>query len=231
VKNTALANHTKIIIICSTIFKDQTYEKIREYVENNFEYEFYDDIFNENDENIIDLFMKNEKEKSKQKINQKGENENKINIIKTNVIKYTPIEDDEIKNNNDLDETNQKGEKEEYIYPDFMIIIDDMGETSRNNKISQLLKTNRHYKSKVIISSQNLEDLAPASIRNLDYILLFPNIPEEKLYKIKSNLLLDIDFNLLFNIYKKITEKKYNFLYIDIRAEEYRENFNKRLIF
>ena len=122
---------------------------------------------------------------------------------------------------------NTKKVPKNIIAPEYIIIIDDLGAETRNKYITQLLKTNRHYKSKVILSSQNLEDLQPAAIRNLDYILLFGGIPLDKIEKIREQLLLDIDTEKLIEIYKLITSKKYNFLYIDIRNELLRENFNK----
>lgn len=265
-KHTGLKNKTKIIIICSTINKDATYEKIKEYCDKNYpDSEYYDDI-NIDKENIIKNFIQSQKSSMKRNSNnltQETENIKGGGLVLNNYIKFTPVIKQSINQLNDIDENNQKDglfkthqndiddrnftdvksskkiqdnfsnekqdEQTDKIYPEYIIVIDDLGIDTRDKNITQLLKTNRHYKCKVILSSQNLEDLQPAAIRNLDYILLFGSIPEEKILKIRDQLMLDIDKDKLLEIYKIITSKKYNFLYIDIRNEILRENFNKQI--
>jgi hypothetical protein len=232
-KHTGLKNHTKIIIICSTINKDATYEKIMDYCNKNYvDCQYYDDI-NIDGENVINNFIQMEKQGSNKKEQQKEQKDNLLGNGLTNFIKFTSINKIPENNittnddNNDNDDINNDIKKTNKIYPEYIIVIDDLGVETRNKYITQLLKTNRHYKSKVILSSQNLEDLQPAAIRNLDYVLLFGGIPEEKILKIREQIMLDIDRDKLLEIYKIITSKKYNFLYIDIRNEILRENFNK----
>jgi hypothetical protein len=47
-----------------------------------------------------------------------------------------------------------------------------------------LLKWNRHYKAKVIISSQWLHDLLPESRKQIDLFLIFKGFPAKKLAEI-----------------------------------------------
>jgi len=233
-KNTGLKNKTKVIIICSTINKDTTYEKIKEYCDKNYlGSQYYDDI-NTDDGNVIENFIIDQKGNMKHKSTDLEETKNSYNNIignGLNYIKFTSINDNK-KTDVEEKEMIEKTEIEQnnnILYPEYIIVIDDLGIDTRNKYITQLLKTNRHYKTKVILSSQNLEDLQPAGIRNLDYILLFGGIPEEKILKIREQIMLDIDKQKLLEIYKIITQKKYNFLYIDIRNELLRENFNKEI--
>jgi hypothetical protein len=227
-KNCGLKNYTKVIIICSTVNKDDTYEKIKELCDKNFiNNEYYDDIIDDDGENVIETFIR--KQKSNSKIKQEEKTTDNLTGGSLKYIKFTQLEKPkEIIDQRNYDEIEeQKTDPKNIIAPEYIIVIDDLGAETRNKQITQLLKTNRHYKSKVILSSQNLEDLQPAAIRNLDYILLFGGIPTEKIEKIREQILLDIDENKLVEIYKLITNKKYNFLYIDIRNEILRENFNK----
>lgn len=225
-KNCGLKNYTKVIIICSTVNKDATYEKIKELCDKNFiNNEYYDDIINDDGNNVVEDFIRNQKANSKIK-QEKTPDKIDIQGGALKYIKFTPLEIEKHKEISEIEE-DQKIETKNILAPEFIIVIDDLGAETRNKHITQLLKTNRHYKCKVILSSQNLEDLQPAAIRNLDYILLFGGIPSEKLEKIREQILLDIDENKLIEIYKLITNKKYNFLYIDIRNELLRENFNK----
>jgi hypothetical protein len=234
-KNCGLKKYTKVIIICSTVNKDATYIKIKELCDKNYiNNEYYDDIINDDGENVIEQFIRSQKQNSR---TEKTENQDLTGgAIKSNFIKFTSISSS--MNNNIIKPTNlevkiedeqedQKTDPKNILAPEFIIVIDDLGAETRNKSITQLLKTNRHYKSKVILSSQNLEDLQPAAIRNLDYMLLFGGIPIDKIEKIREQLLLDINYEKLIQIYKIITSKKYNFLYIDIRNELLRQNFDK----
>ena len=121
-------------------------------------------------------------------------------------------------------------EEEEYkpkkIAPEHVFLFDDMSNQLSNKYVNVLLKKNRHFLSKVIISSQYLHDLKPEAILNLDYMLMFGNIPLEKLKIVYNNLDLSIDFNLFLDLYENATKEKFNFLYADIRNELFRKNFN-----
>jgi hypothetical protein len=232
-KNCSLKNYTKVIIICSTVNKDATYEKIKQLCDKNFiNNEYYDDIINDDGENVIEEFIRNQKQNSR---TEKSDDNKDLQggAIKSNFIKFTSMNIIKPTNSEAKIEEDQEVEEDQKVDPknilaaEYIIIIDDLGAETRNKAITQLLKTNRHYKCKVLISSQNLEDLTPSAIRNLDYLLLFGGLPTDKLQKIKEQLLLDIDYEKLVQIYKIITSKKYNFLYIDIRNELLRQNFDK----
>jgi len=108
-------------------------------------------------------------------------------------------------------------------------IFDDTSDMLRNPAVSTLLKKNRHLKANVIISSQYLHDLQPSSIKQLDYFIAFKSFSDDKLALIHKGLDLSINFNELLNIYQHCTEKPYSFLYINVRSEEYRCNFNKKI--
>jgi hypothetical protein len=54
---------------------------------------------------------------------------------------------------------------------------------------------------------------------------------EDKLEKIHEDLDLHLPFDLFEELYENATNKKYNFLYIDTRSEEFRRNFNARYNF
>jgi hypothetical protein len=126
----------------------------------------------------------------------------------------------------DLEEEPIRKRKPKKISQRFIIVLDDLSSTLRNPSVDKLLKTNRHWKSKVIISSQNYQDLnVPARIQ-LDYCLLFGNIPVPKLETFHKDSDLAISVEQFLRIYKISTSKKYNFLYVDIRNESFRINFN-----
>src|SRR5205823_3520629 len=95
-----------------------------------------------------------------------------------------------------------------------------------NPAVNILLKTNRHYKCKVILSSQYVNDLMPESLKQIDYFLLFGGHSIDKLEKIYKDADLPINFELFLKLYENATSAKYNFLYIDVRDVSFRKNFS-----
>jgi hypothetical protein len=129
-------------------------------------------------------------------------------------------------------EKEQKEEKKRSaLLPlDYLLIFDDLGDELRDKYVDQLLKTNRHYRSKVIISSQYIKDLTPPSRKQIDIWLLFGKLSDENLETIFKDADLPIDFEAFQKMYQQATAEKYHFLYVDVRNDDYRIDFNKKII-
>ena len=124
----------------------------------------------------------------------------------------------------------KKKKKPKKHCPKHIFIFDDIGNELKLPSIAQLLKTNRHLKSKVIISSQYLNDLSVQGRKNIGYRLLFKGHTLEKLETIYKDADLSIPFEDFVEMYETATEKQYNFFYIDCRDDEFRINFNYKFI-
>ncbi len=74
----------------------------------------------------------------------------------------------------------RKPRKPKRLGPEYVFIFDDLGSDLRHASITQLFKTSRHYKAKVIVSSQYVHDLSNSCIKNLDYTLIFKSFNREK---------------------------------------------------
>jgi len=127
---------------------------------------------------------------------------------------------------NDEDDEKPKHRKEKKMSPEYVFVFDDLGAEMRNPAVNLLLKTNRHYRCKVILSSQYVNDLMPESLKQIDYFLLFGGHSIDKLEKIYKDADLPVTFDLFLQLYKNATENKFNFLYIDTRDIKFRKNFN-----
>jgi hypothetical protein len=92
------------------------------------------------------------------------------------------------------------------------------------------MKKNRHFKCKVIISSQHPNDLQPESLKQLQVAMLFGGHSADKIAKFHRDLDLSIDLEKFINIYRKVTEEKYSFLYIDVARGLFRKNLNQQLV-
>jgi len=101
----------------------------------------------------------------------------------------------------------------------------------RSKSISAILKKNRHFKSKCIISSQAITDIDLQGRQQLDYCLLFGGHPKEKLELIYKDLDISIPFELFQQMYHDSTAEKYHFLYVDVRNETFRKDFNNEYNF
>jgi len=99
--------------------------------------------------------------------------------------------------------------------PEYLIIIDDLSHELKSEGIDTLLKQFRHFKCKVIISTQDLLDLPPSGRKQLDYVALFPLISRDRLKTVHKDLGLIQEFEPMERVYKAITATPYNFMLID----------------
>ena len=117
--------------------------------------------------------------------------------------------------------------KDPYQAAQYILIFDDLSHELKLPSLVSLLKKNRHYKLKVILSSQYLNDLKPESIRQMDYVLLFKGQSDDKLAKVIKDCDIAIDLPTLKTIYDDATKEDFGFLYIDVRNDQFRKCFNK----
>jgi len=206
--------NTKVIIFCSTLFKDDTYICIRKYLESKkIEFEYYTSIVDGKSNILNELILDMQGDISD---DNKSSSEDEPEIVQfSNGRKYKK----------------RKPKPVKVLAPKYLIIFDDIsGELSKNPAVNVLLKQNRHYKCKTVISSQYIHDLTPMARKNLDNWLVFPGINTDKL----ERLYLDADVNLtmqkFLELYNNACAEKYNFLYIDVNKPEYRKNFNQKYL-
>lgn len=121
----------------------------------------------------------------------------------------------------------KKAKKSKYLAPEIIFIFDDLSRELRKTSVSMLLKSNRHYKCKTILSSQFPNDLQPEALKQLDYCILFAGHDVKKLAKFHIDLDLSIPLEKFIDIYLEATNKKYSFLYVDTVNGTFRKNMNE----
>jgi len=134
----------------------------------------------------------------------------------------------------DPDAIKQKKEyKPKKTAPKHIFVFDDISMELRNPAVGQLCKMSRHIKASVYISSQWVMDLAPQTIKQLSYFFCFRSFSRDKLEHIHKLLDLSIDLEKFYDIYDYVFKDggQYDFLYIDVRNQKYRKNFNKEIVF
>jgi len=212
---------TRVFVFCPTHNKDESYKKIKMMLDKkevrNF---FFDSIVDEEGVDNLNLVIE-ELTKEPDQSDEEEETENEGVNLEELIINYDDPNKIRVK---------IKKKKPSKIAQKVLIIFDDISTELKNRNVAKLLKTNRHFKSKVIISSQYLHDVEPGSRRQIDYWILFGGHDENKLELIHQNASLSQDFNTFKNIYDFATTKKYDFLYVDTNNNEYRRNFNEKII-
>jgi hypothetical protein len=202
---------TTVIVFCSTSHKDRNWLEIKKYLEEKeIPHEFHNSIKEDGHDYLAELIDKLQLEVSDDESESEPEPEPEI----------LRFDDDSVT-------IKLKKRKPKIISQKYLIIFDDLSLELQDKNINHLLKTNRHYKSKVLLSSQYLNDLAPMARRNIDVYILFGGLNEKKLQEIYANADLSIEFNEFRMLYEDATSKKYNFFYCDTNGD-YRMNFNER---
>lgn len=241
-----IGSKTKVIIACPTVEIDPTWvatvERLRK---KKYAVETFSGIV-ENQVNFVEEFIEmnkhmvdDDEDTTVSKINQIGgnsQNPSKVNIqLPSRELLFTggtqrPTVPSQVPKSEVSEEkvvTERRGKK---ITPNYIIIIDDCGSEARNKWVQQLMKTNRHYKTVVMIASQHLNDLAPSSIRQLQYIFLFARFSMEKLVDLYKALDLSVDFDTFLKFYHDATKVPYGFLYIgrESSGDVFRKGFQEQ---
>lgn len=204
---------TNVVIFCSTVHKDLTYQKILEMLKKKGCNVSTYTHFLENGENIIEDLLK---ELGRPKILK----EEKLEDNKTHLIKFN-----EVKKIEDI--TPRKPSK---ISAEYVLVFDDMGVDMRNRICTHLSKVLRHYSIRCFYLQQSLTDMDAPMRKQLDYALLYRNFNEDKLKNIYESLDLSIPFKKFIDIYIFATRIPFHFLYIDVRNEKFRECFDKEIV-
>jgi hypothetical protein len=112
--------------------------------------------------------------------------------------------------------------------PEIIFVFDDLSGELQSPSLTQLLKKNRHFKCKILISSQYWNDVSLQARKQLDYILLFRGLAKSvgKLDEIYKNADLNIPLEVFMALYSYATAKPYSFLFIDARDCQFRKNFD-----
>lgn len=212
---------TKIIAFVSTLYKDANWKTIREYCRlKGLQFEGFTSI-NEDGIDQIDELVERLQEEAKEEEEDESIDK-RVAALEKKMRMKCPIQ---VNDDSDEDEDKPK-KKEKFRAPEYIIILDDLSNELKSRSLVTLLKKNRHFKAKILVSSQYLNDLLPEARKQMDYFLVFRGQPKKKLDEIYRDADVAVDVNEFYDIYKFATEKEYSFLYIDSKTSEFRRNFN-----
>ncbi len=203
---------TRVVFIVPTVNKDSTYDVMIDWLsDRGNEVETYESL-KEGKQSVIESVLEQTGGGAEAEVKQKPPPCTFINF-------GVPDEEEEL----------PVTKKEKTLAPEIIFVLDDLGSELRHKSVANLLKKNRHYRSKVIISSQYVNDLEPSAIKQLDYWIGFKGHSQDKMKLIHKHLDLATPFDRFYEMYKIATKDPYTFLYVDTVKELFRKNFNYAL--
>jgi len=132
----------------------------------------------------------------------------------------------------DPDPKQKKPRKPKFKAPQIIFVFDDLSGELKTPSFTELLKFHRHFKSKVIVSSQYWNDIAVEARRQINYVLLYKGLSESpaKLKEVYDNVGgMGVSFDVFIGIYRFCTAEQFNFMYIGVDDVEFRKNFNYQI--
>lgn len=230
--------NTEFIIISSTADKDPTYVRLIKELSEKHNVNIFTEIVDD-DENIVEEFLNQMKQTELEKKQEEAQQKQKIDPQIVKIIKKASdgmtTRDKQIqvvkeKPKQNIIPPKPKEYKPKLVSPDYVFVFDDLSEETRNKYVNKLLKTNRHWHIMNLISSQDLNDLMPSALKQLDVILIFGRADDDKLAEMYKKLKLSLNYNTFLKLYKDATSEPYGFLYINRRGktDEYRKGFTDK---
>ena len=210
---------TNVVFFCSTIHRDATYKKILEMLEKKGVNTIVYDHFIDGKENVLTTMlneMNNDLEAKETTKKPKG----------NELVGWGYFDKEEVEDKKE----EKKERKPKKLGCEYIFIFDDLGSDLRSPSITQLCKVSRHYRAKLIFSSQYLHDLQNSAIKNIDVCLIFKSFNREKLLVLFEGLDLSCSFEQFVEMYKDATHEPFNFLYVDCREGTFRRNFNQEYV-
>jgi len=131
----------------------------------------------------------------------------------------------------DIAENKDKLKKLPYTYPRHIFIFDDFSELLKDKVLEGIIKRHRHYLTSFIISSQSYTDLKPNVRNQVNFLILFKEIPINRLKLIYDEKIKGLDYEKFIELYIYATTEKYNFLLLNCDDnKDIRQNFNMKFI-
>jgi hypothetical protein len=208
---------TRIVIFASTARKDDTYKDIIEHFrKRNHTVDVHLSIKEDgidNLSNIVNSLMIAEE--------IEGADEEDAPPPPSNAFNFEPTEDEH------AEEKARPKRAEKFRAPEVIFVFDDLSTELRTKSVTALMKANRHFKAKVVVSSQWPNDLEPSALKQLDYAILFGGHDDSKLTKFHNDMDLKTPLSDFIRMYRITTADKFAFLYIDVVGETFRKGFNQ----
>ena len=112
-----------------------------------------------------------------------------------------------------------------YRAPDYLLIFDDLADQLKAKSVATMLKKNRHFHFKSVVSSHWINDLLPDALRMMDVVCLYRGHSTEKLTELYKKARLGVSLEEFMEMYADATSVPFGFLYIDMNEGTFRKSF------
>lgn len=213
--------HTSIIVVSNTFYNDSTYQKMSEYFESKgIPFIGFTSLKMDGGGNLIDEFIKQKQNEQQEKLTGKEEVKEKQTTLRMVGGQLTKMEEKK-------EPKERKERKPKMQSPKYIFVFDDLAKELKTDRfLQQWITLHRHFDTINIISSQYWNHVQKDDRANIDIIILFKNVSKEKLKDIHEDTGMRITLEKFEQLYYDATEKDYNFLYIDPKANVFRHNFD-----
>lgn len=218
-----VTKNTIVLFFVPTFHKDKTYEPIRNFLDKNkISYDSYSSV-EEDGVNILETFMEvNSGFKDKSRKDEQAEDSH-------------PLIENACKFHCDEEGKDKKKRKREEEPPEYFLVFDDMSGFLRKPSVLKLIKNSRHFRTKIVLSTQGVSDVHPHVFGQMDYIAVFKNFNEDSLDFLYEKLQLGISLEEFKEIYHYVTSMKFGdnyncFLLINLPEEKFFVNLDKEVL-
>jgi hypothetical protein len=211
------SKYTVIYVFSASAHRDAIWKKIKEWAKTKrIHIVFYTSLKTGSGSHLGDILadMKDEPESSRE-----SESESETEYVED----HTEME-------RAVKHKKKKKRASKYTELERIFVLDDLSTELKHPDVAQLLKANRHFKCKVLLSSQHITDLPLESRRQIQYFLCFGSLNDKKMDMIHKSMAIDIDTDDFKALYHQATQEKFNFLYIDVDKVQFRKNFSEQLV-
>jgi AAA+ ATPase superfamily predicted ATPase len=168
---------TTVFIISPTVHKDKTYAEIIKMLEKkSVTVVLFDDLEVDGEDLLKSIMeeMRNDNDESYNEVEPKKI----VNLL-------FPSEERKVE---------RKKRASKYLFPKYQIVLDDLGIGLRSKSLSQLMKVNRHYLSRIYIVSHHIKDVLSRS--QIDTCIVYNGFSDQdKLYELYTDLNVSIPLN------------------------------------
>lgn len=226
------SNPTEVFIFSNTHEVDETWQKIKEWLEKKgITFYTFKSIKN-GKEDTLQQIMETMREKNDEEAEMPAE----ANLPPPTIpIFFSEAEERKWREKQAVKEEKMKAKMEKKqngkgkIYPKRIFIFDDISAELKTPSLDTLLKQNRHFHAMSIVSSQYYKDLKPSARGQFQFFLIFKGIKDDTLEAIYKDSGINIDLEDFMRMYQTATAQKYSFFYIDTKNMKFRQNFNKEM--
>ena len=109
--------------------------------------------------------------------------------------------------------------------PDYLLIFDDLADQLKAKSIATMLKKNRHFHFKSVVSSHWVNDLLPEALRTMDNVFLYRGHSAAQLEELYKKARLGVTLEEFMDVYTDATSVPFGFLYIDMNEGTFRKSF------